>query len=321
MAEGISHVTRMPLRILRYTAYPFLYFGAIGIWVFLWKGLGWQGDIALMTVYWLFFVLLLGLERIAPFEPAWNRNDGQLGNDIIWSVIAVTINSAATAFLLWLLGWAIESFQPLVSLNIWPTEWPVPVQIILGILIWDLGNHLAHRAGHKIPLLWRFHAVHHSAARLSVINTGRFHPLDTFKSVLIGAPLPILLGAPADISLWYAAANVFAGILTHCNVNLHCGPLNYVLSTPNLHRWHHSRKAEETDTNYGEMTIIWDILFGSYHNPDRRPPRNVGLDAIDAPVSSHIFRQFFQPFTRRGHHADADQIPSLPEGEAGAPTS
>jgi sterol desaturase/sphingolipid hydroxylase (fatty acid hydroxylase superfamily) len=301
--------------ILRYAAYPVLYLGVLAVWAFLWKGLGWQGDVALMTVYWLFFFVLLGLERFFPFEAAWNRNDGQLGNDIAWSIIAITINSAATVFLLWLLGLAIGHFEPLVSLNIWPTGWPVPVQIILGILVWDLGNHLAHRAGHKIPFLWRFHAVHHSAARLSVINTGRFHPLDTFKSVAIGAPLPILLGAPADISLWYAAANVFSGILTHCNVNLHCGPLNYIMSTPNLHRWHHSRRQEETDSNFGEMTIIWDLLFGSYCNPDRRPPRDVG---IDVPVSARFWRQFIQPLTPQGHHAEGDQIPALPGGEAGA---
>jgi sterol desaturase/sphingolipid hydroxylase (fatty acid hydroxylase superfamily) len=245
----------------------------------------------------------------------WNKNDGQLGNDITWSIIAITINSAATAFLLWLLAVAIEHYQPLVSLNVWPTHWPAPVQIILGVLVWDLGNHLAHRAAHKIPFLWRFHAVHHSAARLSVINTGRFHPLDTFKSVLIGAPLPILLGAPADISLWYAAGNVFAGILTHSNVSLSCGSFNYLLSTPNLHRWHHSRHVEETDTNFGEMTILWDLLFGSYYNPDRQPPRDVG---VDVPVSANILKQFFQPFMPGGHRAESDQIPALPEGAAGA---
>jgi ornithine lipid hydroxylase len=300
--------------VRRNLTYPALYFGAIGVWVLLWRGLGWQGDAALMLVYWLFFAFLLLLERAYPFEPAWNRNDGQAWIDIAWSVTAVAINSAATVLLLWLLGRAITAVQPLASLNVWPTAWPEPVQILLGVVVWDLGNHLAHRAAHKIPLLWRFHAVHHSAARLSVINTGRFHPFDTFKSVLIGAPLPVLLGAPADISLWYAAGNVFAGILTHCNLDLHCGPFNYVLSTPNLHRWHHSRKVEETDTNFGEMTILWDLLFRSYCNPPRRPPRDVG---VDVPVSSNMLRQFVQPFLPRGHHAGADRIGQLAAGEAG----
>jgi sterol desaturase/sphingolipid hydroxylase (fatty acid hydroxylase superfamily) len=299
---------------MRYAAYPLLYFGAIGAWYFLWKHEGWQGDAALMMVYWLFFALLLVLERLFPFEPLWNKNDGQLVNDVIWSILAVTINSAATVFLLWLLLLAIEHFQPLVSLNIWPVSWPMPVQIILGVLVWDLGNHLAHRAAHKIPFLWRFHAVHHSAGRLSVINTGRFHPFDTFKSVAMGAPLPILLGAPAEISLWYAAGNVFAGILTHCNINFKCGLFNYLFSTPNLHRWHHSRRVEETDTNFGEMLIIWDLMLGSYFNSERNPPRDVG---VDFPVSANIFRQFLQPLTPRGHHAEADPIPALPVGAAG----
>jgi ornithine lipid hydroxylase len=116
--------------------------------------------------------------------------------------------------------------------------------------------------------------VHHSAPRLCVVNTGRFHPVDVIKSVVVGAPIPVLLGVPAEVSLWYATFNVFIGLLTHANIRLQCGIFNTFLNTPNLHRWHHSPYREETDTNYGEATVVWDRLFGSYVFPSGQPRRN-----------------------------------------------
>lgn len=306
-------VGTQPSRLL----YPLLLAVPLVSWAALWQGLAWDPGIALLAVYWTYLAVLAALERRYPFEPAWTRSDGQLANDLVLSVTAVAVNSLATVACLAVLGWAFAALGPSVSLDVWPTHWPMWLQVLLGIPLWDLGNHLAHRWAHKVPLLWRFHAVHHSAPRLSVVNTGRFHPLDVVKSVAIGAPIPLLLGVPADVSMWYAAFNVFTGVLTHCNLNLDCGPFNAILSTPNLHRWHHSPRQRETDTNFGEATVIWDRLFGTYFNPDARPPRNVGLGR-EWRVSSRMFEALLQPLLPRGHAArDADRIRELEAGNAG----
>ena len=181
--------------------YPLLLGGALLLWSSLWLGVGWDADMSMQLVYWLFLAVLVVLERLLPFEPAWNRNDGQLRNDIVLSILTIALNSLATIVCLGAIAWAITRIEPLVSLQVWPAHWPLYVQIIPGIVLWDLGNHLAHRWAHKVPLLWRFHSVHHSAPRLSVINAGRFHPIDIVKSVVIGSPIPILLGVPADTPL------------------------------------------------------------------------------------------------------------------------
>ena len=315
-ALAISDRTRDTLsRVL----YPVLLGLPLGAFALLWKTAGWDPNLTIMAVYWAYFLVLVGVERLLPFEPAWNRRDGQLKNDLILSALGLPASTLAAIASLWLLTWAIKTFEPLLSLNVWPVHWPFAVQLVLGVLLWDLGNNLAHRWAHKVPFMWRFHVVHHAAPRLTVVNTGRFHPFDLAKSVIIGAPIPFLLGVPDEIAWWYAAFNAFTGILTHANIHLQCGIFNEFWSTPNTHRLHHSPDVRETDTNYGEVTMIWDRLLGSYLKPTGVTPRNVGLGA-DCLVSTRLWDTLIHPLTLRGHRAPVERrIANLEPGQAGLP--
>jgi Fatty acid hydroxylase superfamily len=155
--------------------------------------------------------------------------------------------------------------------------------------------------------------------RSTPYRTGRFHPFDLAKSVIIGAPIPFLLGVPDEIAWWYAAFNAFTGILTHANIHLQCGIFNEFWSTPNTHRLHHSPDVRETDTNYGEVTMIWDRLLGSYLKPTGVTPRNVGLGA-DCLVSTRLWDTLIHPLTLRGHRAPVERrIANLEPGQAGLP--
>ena len=305
--------------LLSRVLYPVLLAVPLGAFAWLWKIVGWDPNLTIMAVYWSWFLVLVGVERLLPFEPAWNRGDRQLKNDLILSALGLPASTLAAMASLWLLTWAIKTFEPLLSLNIWPVHWPFAVQLVLGVLLWDLGNNLAHRWAHKVPLIWRFHAVHHAAPRMTVVNTGRFHPFDLAKSVIIGAPIPFLLGVPDEITWWYAAFNTFTGILTHANIHLKCGIFNEFWSTPNTHRLHHSPYVHETDTNYGEVTLIWDRLLGSYMRPTGATPRNVGLGA-DCLVSTRLWDTLIHPLTLRGHRAPVERrIANLKPGQAGPP--
>ena len=174
---------------LSYLLFPVLLGGAMLVWAVLWKFGGWNGDVALNIVYWGFFALLLLLERLLPFERAWNVNDGQVRNDIVLSIVTIAINSVATVVCLRILVWAIDTFQPLVSLQVWPAHWPFasrssPASFSgTSAIIWLIVSRIH-------SFLWRFHSVHHSAPRLCVINTGRFHPVDIVKSVMSGRRSP-----------------------------------------------------------------------------------------------------------------------------------
>ena len=141
-----------------------------------------------------------------------------------------------------------------------------------------------------------FHAVHHSVERLWFFNTGRFHFVDTAFSILLSQPLLLLSGAPGDVVVWVSVTTAFVGILTHCNVDMRTGPIDFVFNTPALHRWHHSRNPDEGNSNYGENLMLWDLIFGSFYRPARRPPANIG---IDEPMPRHFLGQLWYPFQPR----------------------
>ncbi|PCJ79733.1 MAG: hypothetical protein COA57_15455 [Flavobacteriales bacterium] len=72
------------------------------------------------------------------------------------------------------------------------------------------------------------------------------------------------------------------GMFQHCNIHLKLGLLNYVFSMAELHRWHHSLKIEEANTNYGNNIIFWDIVFGTMHYPkDQEASEDIGLSEIE----------------------------------------
>ncbi len=127
-----------------------------------------------------------------------------------------------------------------------------------------------------------------------MVNTGRFHFVDTIVSVGFGLSLGVLLGAPEHIIVWVSVITGYVGLLTHCNVEMRFGILNYIVNTPGLHRWHHSMKIDEGNRNYGENLMIFDQIFGTFINPDRRPPADIGIreDMPDTLVGqiAHPFR-------------------------------
>ncbi len=150
--------------------------------------------------------------------------------------------------------------------------------MVLGLVVAEFGLYWAHRVAHEWMPLWYFHAVHHSSKKLWFFNTGRFHIVDTVKSMVFSAPLLALAGTPNFVVEYFGAITAFIGFLTHCNIEMRFGWLNYIFNTPGLHRWHHSMDLREGNKNYGENLMIWDLIFGTYYDDHgRRPPVKIGI--------------------------------------------
>jgi sterol desaturase/sphingolipid hydroxylase (fatty acid hydroxylase superfamily) len=148
--------------------------------------------------------------------------------------------------------------------------------------------------GHEWPLLWRFHAVHHSVTKLWIVNTGRFHFVDSLYKIVPSVGLLLALGAPPAVVVWVSAITGFIGMLTHCNVEMRLGPLSWIFNTPELHRWHHSKDLREANRNYYENVMVWDLLFGTYFREShRRPPADIGIREFMPPRFVH---QIMWPF-------------------------
>lgn len=227
------------------------------------------------------YTILAIAERIVPWQKAWLHPHGDLRTDIglaVFNFFTVGLLGPALLASLAILGAAAAD---LVGQGLWPTEWPWIAQLALGLVLAEFGEYSFHRSMHEIPALWRFHATHHSAPRLYWLNAARFHPIDLFfVTVFKGIPL-IILGAGLPVFAMVNAFSAIHGAYQHSNIPVRVGPLNWIFSLTELHRWHHSKRMEEANHNYGGNLIVWDILFGTRWLPeDRDPPEAIGIEAM-----------------------------------------
>lgn len=250
------------------------------------------------VVYLALALVLLGLERRWPHAPRWRQGDGQTLANLAHTLLNKGLVQVLVLFAA-VVGLS-ELAPPLADgatgRGIWPRHWPLAAQVLLALAVAEFGLYWVHRLGHEWLPLWRFHAVHHSVERLWILNTGRFHFVDSLLSVIVGMALPALLGAPLEVLIWVSAVTAYVGILTHCNVRMRNRALSRLINTPGLHRWHHSRDPVEGNRNYGENLMIWDWLFGTWYHPERPPPENIG---IDEPMPLRFLDQLAHPFRRR----------------------
>lgn len=254
--------------------------------------------IAFNIAYVFLIASLLYLEQKMPHEKSWNESDGQF-----WPNIFHTLSSKGTVQGLFVFGGILGLYSIITPIadpgyGIWPREWPLLAQVFLGLITAEFGLYWAHRIAHTFHPIWRFHAVHHSVTRLWIVNTGRFHFIDSVISIIMAMVILIALGAPSEVVKWVSFTTAFIGMLTHCNVEMRFGFLSHIFNTPELHRWHHSTDLREGNKNYGENLMIWDLLFGTWFNENRRPPVNIGIKEKDMPPT--FGKQLLWPFKDLG---------------------
>lgn len=223
--------------------------------------------------------LAMLLERTMPHQAEWNRpRDDRLTDWISFGLLA----GAVQPLLKWLSPLLVVGVYGLMqpASGLFPVEAPFAVQVLLATLLAELGKYWAHRWHHTQPALWWLHALHHGSERLYSINNFRVHPLEyALKHGLSLLPL-MLLGVPADVLLGYIALTQPVQMLQHVNLPLRHGWLNYVFSTNELHRWHHSSRPEEGNSNFGSAWVVWDLVFGTFNYPrEVSGPKTIGLYA------------------------------------------
>ena len=125
---------------------------------------------------WLLGLLLLALassfaaERVLPYRQDWNTSHDDSRRDALHAAVNETVTLGSVA--------ALPILTAIASIDgVWPHDWPFLVQVLIAVLVADLGITLVHLASHKIPALWRFHAVHHSVKRAYGFNGLMKHPL------------------------------------------------------------------------------------------------------------------------------------------------
>ncbi len=242
-------------------------------------------------------VLVAVMERILPYRREWNRSQGDLLTDSLYFLTQIVVGGLMAPLLgvltILIGGWLSDQFGS----ALWPVHWPVLAQVLLASVVREFFDYWAHRAMHQYGWLWRLHATHHSAKRVYWLNAIRAHPGEiAFRFSLVWVLPLAVLGVPKDVLALATVAAVVADAFQHANIAIRLGPLSWIFSVGDLHRWHHSRERAEADSNYGNVYIFWDVVFGTRYLPgDREPPARVGISGLEA-FPDGFFAQWLSPF-------------------------
>lgn len=284
-----------PAIALRYSLFPLILGGSLyGAKLLLDTGLA-PGVVAFVAAV-ANLALVAGLEQLLPRKPGVALlRDPQAPHDLLHgamlSVIGVPLGQMlAMVFVTGLAGAASEAGPQLY----WPDEWPSLAQFALALLIADFFDYWKHRAYHRFDWLWWFHSIHHSAADgIHALKAGRLHFMEgVFRYFVVTAPLA-LLGAPAELLFWYAMLDNFRGNLNHTNLDLRFPRFaHYLFPTLQYHYLHHARERRLQDSNYS--WALYDIAFGTFHDPTRHAVAAVGIE--DDPTPRGFLAQVVFPF-------------------------
>ena len=240
------------------------------------ESLKWDGLVLLATI--------IGLEYVYKYRYAVPQK-ALLTRDIIANVVNKYVTGAVTALLvLPVLLFVPQHFLGRKVFLASPEQLgPFWLQVVVILVAASFFRYWMHRLQHKNEFLWSLHSYHHRVSDLTALNTDVSNPLDfALRNVVIFLILGVIGFNPLAILLTVPATNVSAGI-SHWGADVKGGVLNYVFVTPEVHRWHHSATVPEGhkySVNYGVEFAFWDILFGTYHLPQKDgqavPPERIG---------------------------------------------
>lgn len=247
----------------------------------------------------IFFVMALW-ELVLPKRPQrfgrikrWPANLGIIIIDAIAVRLLVPILPAAFALVCQQNGWGLFNLYPV----------PVWLNVIGTIIIFDVIIYFQHVMFHAVPLLWRFHSMHHADNDLDVTSGNRFHPVEILLSIGIKLMAVFLIGPlPIGVILFEIILNGLAQF-NHSNIRL---PkfvdviLRMLIVTPDMHRVHHSVIHRETDSNFGFNISAWDRIFGTYRaQPEKgHDGMTIGLNEYQDEKYQKINWLLFIPFLK-----------------------
>jgi lathosterol oxidase len=244
-------------------------------------------DLLVMTI------VFVPVERFWPLHPAQKTFRPEWSTDYFYFV-ATHLPAQLITFLMLIPAAAASHWLAIPALTHTIGSLPFVVQLPLAIVVADFAQYATHRAFHQIPLLWRFHAIHHSIQTMDWVAGSRSH----FVDILLTRSLILI-----PMTLCGFSQNTMAGYLvfvsfhaTFCHTDFGPRPvwLEPYFVTVRYHHWHHAAHPEAIDVNFAIHWPFIDRLFGTYYLPkDAWPPR-YGL--LDSRVPDGFFAQFLAPF-------------------------
>ena len=245
----------------------------------------------------LFWIIEGAVPLIAP---QYKKNKiRHAGVNMLFTVIHLIIHTFLAIVIIVLSDWCKANQFGLVY---W-TNANILGTIIISFLTLDFfGGWLVHITEHKVPLLWRFHVIHHSDNNVDVTTGLRHHPGESVLRGIFFFFGIILSGAPMYAVMIFQTIIVLSTAFTHANISLPKKldkALSYIFVSPNMHKVHHHWKQPYTDSNYGAVLSIWDRLLGTFKRLDPSQIR-YGLDRYYSnDEDEHIGKLMKSPFKKQ----------------------
>jgi sterol desaturase/sphingolipid hydroxylase (fatty acid hydroxylase superfamily) len=256
--------------------------------------------------YLLLMMIFVPLERLFALNPQHIFRKSFLV-DLGYFFLNGILPKALLVFPVACVAWVMHRLVP-GAVHEWTASLPLGARLVASLVIGEVGFYWGHRWTHEVPLLWRFHSVHHSAEEMDWIVATRGHPLDLAFTRLCGiVPLyAVGLAQPAAggrldvMPLFVLLVGTMWGFFIHANLRWRFGWLSVLISTPAFHHWHHTND-EHIDKNYASMLPIMDILFGSWYLPRKQWPPKYG---INTPMAPDLVGELVQPFLPQRENAE-----------------
>jgi sterol desaturase/sphingolipid hydroxylase (fatty acid hydroxylase superfamily) len=241
-------------------------------------------------------LLFIPIERIFAHRPDQDVFRDEWREDLFYYLVSSLLVQVLT-FLTFLPAKSILAVVPLAGVREWVGALPFVVQFVAIMFLTDLVQYWVHRAFHRIPWLWRFHAVHHSARSMDWMAGARMH---FFEILALRAstvvPMFVLGFSPGAMNSYIFVVYLYSTFV-HANLRLRFPIVEKLLVTPRFHHWHHGIEQESVDVNFAIHFPLLDRLFGTYFLPKDRWPAEYGIQG--APVPKGYVAQFKHPFRRK----------------------
>jgi sterol desaturase/sphingolipid hydroxylase (fatty acid hydroxylase superfamily) len=255
------------------------------------------GRLAIWLV--LLLVVFVPLERIfhhraqKVFRPSF-------GADVIYYFVNGILPKLLLIIPLSLLAAGMHRLYPLAFYSS-VAAMPLWLRFAAALVVNEVGGYWGHRWSHEIPLLWRFHVIHHSAEEMDWLVTTRSHPVDMFFTHFCALfPLYVTgltqpLANKADFApMAVTAVTMYWAYFIHANVCWRFGFLEWVISTPHFHHWHHTNDSQEALNKNYAATFPWmDKCFGTLYLPNEWPAKY----GSDTPIASDVTGQLLDPLS------------------------
>lgn len=245
--------------------------------------------LALLSVH-----LLLGvLEHTHPARAEWVIHARpKIFNIVLVCVLVTGAGIVAQLYQVHLVA-PLAEIRGSLGLDIWPHSWPMLGQLFLVFFAGEFIWYWIHRAEHRWYFVWRVsgHGAHHSFKKLNALNFGLNHPLELFFLSIPAALMEVIFG----VGLAAVGASILLvtqASIVHSNLNMSSKWVDWVFTTNRHHIRHHSVVLEESNTNYGCGTLVWDRVFGTFINSSTR---ECGVGPTEPTLVQKLFMPVREP--------------------------